>query len=454
MQGSGISAWGLDDKGFTKKTGTATTQTAIDPQGMPVTRTQEASSATNIGFGTASKTTGEKSTEVSGDKTSVTDQQRTKSVDLIKGEGSYARGTSTEIKDDVAGTSTKTVDKTTYTAGLSGITKTKDDSTQVRLQARKHEFHGRHHRTPGQLGLTAGGTTKSGTMVGPPGEEKMEQGKEKTNKLTGGAVSDERGTGIGGTASQDRKTLFGDGKSVTTAVAGSGRFQALVKEIEGSEPPRFTIMTTISFDVKLGATAGKEWAAKPGAQQDTGLKGSLGLGGGASIGAYASFKRELTLAEAREYVDFVKVNGHGSKLPEHRILATGASGGWDTAKKLWQSMNGSAEMLKSMKPGEELESNVEVGGDVKGTAGGGESRHRRHLGGRRSFRQRQAQDQRQEDRPAGRQDPGDGGDRGRGRVRRGRIGRFRRRQWKGREVVDPGRRPHDRLHPGPQKPGV
>ena len=373
LKDSGVSPWGLDDKGFTKKSGTASTQTVIGPDGTPVTFTKDASSVTAIGLGTASKVTSDKDTAVSGDRSITTDQQRTKSVDLIKGEGSYAKGTVTEIKDDAAGTSTKAIDKTTYAAGLSGITKTKDDSTQVGSKLDSTSSTVGVTRGPGQLGLTAGNTTKSGTMVGPPGQEKMESGTEKSQKLTGGLVSDDKGTGIGGAASQDRKTLFGDGKSIATKIAVGGRCQVLVKEIVGSDPPKFTITTTISFDAKLGATAGKEWEAKPGAQQDTGLKANVSASGGVALGMYASFTRQLPDAEAKQYIEFIRANGHGSALPEHKILATGMDEGWDTAKKLWQSMSGSPAMLKSMKSDESVDTNVELAGEATVGAGGGQS---------------------------------------------------------------------------------
>ncbi len=372
LEGSGISGWGIDEKGLTKKTGTATTRTVIGPDGRPVAITDEDTKSTNIGLGTAKQVTGTKVTVVQGDTSSVVDTSKTTSVDILKGEGSVTKDT-TKTVTDASGTTTKTSDKTTYTAGVGGVTRTKEDSTQVGSKVDSTASTRGITRGPGQLGITAADTKKSGTMVGPPGQEKMEKGTEQSNKLSGGLVSDDKGIGIGGTASQERKTMFGEGKTVGTTVAAGGRCQALVAEVPGSEPPRFTITTTISFDLKLGATAGKEWQAKPGAQQDTGLKGNVSIGGGAAIGAYAAFKRELTEAEAKEYIDYVKANGRGSKLPEHKILATGASQGWDAAKQLWLAMNGSPDMLKSMKPGEQVETNVELGGDAKLGAGGGQS---------------------------------------------------------------------------------
>jgi hypothetical protein len=372
LQGSGISGWGLSDKGLTKQSGTATTRTVIGPDGKPVAITDEDSASTNIGAGSIKRVAGTKVTTVDADKTSVVDENKTKSVDVLKGEGSISRERNTEVTDD-AGTKTKTADKTTYTAGVGGIVRAKEDSTQVgdKLAGTSSNFG--IAREPGQLGITAGQGSRSGTMIGPPGQEKLDRGVERSDKITGGLVSDDKGTGLGVGASQDRKTLFGDGKSAGTTVAGGGRCQALVKEIPGSEPPRFTITTTISFDLKLGASAGKELEAKPGEQKDTGLKGNVTIGAGASVGMYASFKHELNEAQAKEYIEFVKQNGRGSSLPEHRILATGASEGWEAAKRLWQALNGSPELLKTLKPGEEVDTNVEVGGEAKVGVGGGES---------------------------------------------------------------------------------
>jgi hypothetical protein len=384
LNDSGISAWGLDDKGFTKKTGTATTRTVIGPDGKPVAITDEDSSSTNIGMGIAKHTTGIKVTTVGnhpnepgkqaqGETPTVVDTTKSANLDLIKGEASVAKERTKERTDDV-GTTTKTVDRTTLTAGVGGITKTKEDSTQVGSKLDSKSASIGVAREPGQLSIGLARTKKAGTMVGPPGQEKIDTGTERSSKLTGGVVSDEKGTGIGGLASRDHKTLLGDGKSVGTTSAAGGRCQVLLKEVPGSEPPRFQITTTISFDVKLGATVGKEWEAKPDAQKNTGLKGNMSGGVGGSIGGYASFKRELLEAEAKDYIEFVKANGHGSKLPEHKILATGAAEGWEAAKRLWKATNGSPELLKSMKAGEEVETNLEVGADAKLGAGGGESR--------------------------------------------------------------------------------
>lgn len=367
-----IGGWSLTDKGFTTSKGTAATTTVLG-HGSPISETKEATSTTTIGAGNVTNVKSNKTTAVGVGGSASKDETQVIGADIVKGEATYAKGTATE-NTDAAGNTVKTGSKTTYVAGVGGITKTKDDSSQI---GDKFESKGSSVgvvRTPGMLGVSAGQTEKKGTMVGPPGQEKMDKGTEKNQKITGGLVSDEKGTGLGGVASQDRKTNLGDGKSVATTVAAGGRCQALVKEIPGSEPVRFTILTTISFDIKLGATAGKEWEAKPGAQKDSGLKANGGLGGGASLAAYASFKRELSAPEAQDYVRFIKANGRGSKLPEHKILATGANQGWESAKRLWAAMNGSPDLLKTMKPGEEVESNVEVGGDLKANAGAGESR--------------------------------------------------------------------------------
>jgi hypothetical protein len=91
-----------------------------------------------------------------------------------------------------------------------------------------------------------------------PVEEEMVKGTEKTNKLTGGLVSDDKGTAIGDTALQDCTILFSNGKLISTTVAAVVRCQAPVKEIYGSDPTKFTIATTISFDLKLNSSAGKD----------------------------------------------------------------------------------------------------------------------------------------------------------------------------------------------------
>jgi hypothetical protein len=164
------SGWNLDDKGFTKKSATAVSKTHIDGSGMPVAVTDTKSATTAIGFGTASRATSDKRSSVSGDTSITSDKQRAASVDLIKGEASVSKGKATEFTDE-SGT-TKFSDKTTYSAGLSGITRTRDESTQVdsKLDSTSRSFG--LSRSPGQLGLSAGETIKSGTVIGPADAQK------------------------------------------------------------------------------------------------------------------------------------------------------------------------------------------------------------------------------------------------------------------------------------------
>jgi hypothetical protein len=372
LKGTGISGWGLDDKGLTKKSATAKTRTVLGPDGKPIAITDEDSSSTNYGFLTKKTTTGQKTTVVKGDDSAVVDQSKSTSIDVLKATVTKTDERNQTITDD-KGTTTKTANKTTTSYGIGGVTRDREESKQVgdKLDSKSSSIG--VVRTPGMLGISAGNTQKSGTMVGDPGQEKMDKGIEKSNKITGGLVSDDKGSGLGGTAGQDRTTHFGKDSTLTTTVSAGGRCQALVVEVPGSDPPKFTITTTISFDFTLGANYGKDFQAQPGAQADTGLKVGGTIGGGASAGAYASFKRQLTESEAKTYLDYIKANGRGSPLPEHKILATGASQGWDAAKRLWQAWNGSPEMLKTMKPGDEVETNAELSGNLKGGLSGGQS---------------------------------------------------------------------------------
>jgi hypothetical protein len=375
LQGTGISGWNLSDQGLAKKSGTSTSQTRLDENGKPFTVTNEDYDSTTLGgTGTYKGTKGTRTTVTKPDGSIQTDDSTTKSVDLTKLEASKSSSSSV-ITTDAAGTATKKTDSTSTSVGATGITQSKTDSTQVGDQLDSKTNTKGVVWGQGQLGVSAGSTTKKGTMTGPPGEEKMDKGVEQTNKVTGGIVADEKGTGLGLGGTSDTKRYHGDGVTTGLTGAAGGKFQTLVEEIPGSDPPSFTIKTTISFDIAAGASAGKEQVAKPDANNpgDSGVKASATGSINVNVGRYASFKRVMKGAEAETYIAFVKANGRGSTLPEHKLLATGVNSDWGAAWKAWRAMNGSPELLKSLGDEGSVETNSDTGAGGSLGASGGDS---------------------------------------------------------------------------------
>ena len=363
----------VDDRGVTTKKSTVTTAGMVGDDGKPIVSTREQTKTVNVGLGNASVTTGDKRTVVDGDNTTIIDKQTGKSVDIVKGEVTRSDGTTIDTKG-ADGVSTRTSNKTTDTVGMSGATRTKDESTQVGDQMNSKSTTAGVMRSPGQLGAGVSQTKKSGTMTGPADDQKMDKGTEVTRKANAGMVSDDKGTGIGATASQDTKTQRGKGVATGSTVAAGGRCQTMVKEITDSEPPRFMVTTTISFNVSGGASASKENAPRAADDtRDNSTKANASISVTAGLAASASFSHELSAEDAQKYVDDIKANGRGSKLPEHQILATGASEGWAAAQKLWGTLSGSAAQVKALKPGESIETNVEASAGGKVAVGGGES---------------------------------------------------------------------------------
>ena len=380
--GGGTSTTTFDERGVTVASKSSVTTAGIGGDGKVDEFTRERTSSTNVGLGNVTQATGDKVTTAAEGKTTVLSEQTTRSADLVKGEVSWGKSESAEVKD--AAGSVKTGERSSTTVGLSGVSSMSESSLQKDKQFDSIATTTGVTRTAGQLGVGQTTTAKSGVMTGPAEAQVMEKGTETTLRQGVGLVSDDKGTGVGYSAAGSEKKLLGDGKSLTNTMGGGGKCQALVKEVAGSDPPRFTITTTISFEATVGKSGTKETAqAKPLARDagpDTKVggegaeKASGTVGGSLSVAATASFKRELGYEEAKEYLDYVKANGRGGKLPEHQILATGMSQDWGAARKMWDAMNGAPDRVKALKPGEELESSFTAGAGVKAGAGAGETR--------------------------------------------------------------------------------
>ncbi len=379
----------FDEKGITTSNKTTISAARIGKDGKAEEWSNTQSSSTNIGLGNVSKTSGS-STTIEGNGVKATAAgQTTKSMDIVKGEASRTTSTSNEYKD-AAGTLTKTNDKSTTTIGMSGLSNVHEETKQVDKKVDGQvvkQFDSTSTtqaftRGAGQAGYGYSTTTKSGQMKDgvEPAAQFMDKGTETTTKGGVGLVSDDKGAGLGANAGRSDKRLLGDGMSLSRDFGGGAKIQSLVKEVGNSDPPKFQITTTISFDISMGATGAKEAGRPEALAKDAGpetstkaplAKGTGSLGVSGSFGGAASFKRDLTEKEAHAYLECIKANGRGSKLPEHRILAEGVKNKAEKAQKLWAAINGSAEQVMDLKPGEEIESSMQAAGGVKAGVKGG-----------------------------------------------------------------------------------
>jgi len=369
---------GLSEKGLTRENKRSAGLAEIGPDGKVASYQREHSDSSTLGIGNRTSTSTDKIVHSEGDRTTTTTHQTSTTHDLVKGERSRTEQHSHEVKDGTG--TTKTADKHTTTAGISGYTATQEHSTQKGTKFESHSETGGLKLGGGQASAAYGVTRKVGEMSGPPEAQTMEKGRETTTKGNLGFVSDAAGTGVGVKADRSDKKTLGDGRSLTNTVGGGGRVQALVKEVPNSNPPMFTITTTISLDATIGKGAGVETTAnKPsGSGEATKIGGETTHKAGitasvtATAAATASFKRTLTEEEAHAYLEAIKQNGRNSKLPEHSMLATGMTQGWDVAARLWAA-SGSAEQAKKLKPGEEIEATHTLGGSVKAGVSAGQT---------------------------------------------------------------------------------
>jgi hypothetical protein len=225
-------------------------------------------------------------------------------------------------------------------------------------------------RSEGQIGIGGKVTSQSGTVEGPPDKQAMVKGTEISVQGAAGVVSDEKGLGIGANVGASAKETLRKGVSLTDTASAGGRCQSIVKEVPDSDPPTFNITTTISFNVSLGTSLAGEKDFKD-TKDESGKAGSdakATASVGVSLGfvASASFTQKLPEEQAKKYLDDIANNGRGGSFPEHQILATGVSQGWEQAANLYKSLVSSAVFAKSLKAGQEIETSTatNVGGDL------------------------------------------------------------------------------------------
>ena len=371
-----------DEKGITTTSKRTNATASIGADGKVYEQSNEHTESTNYGAGNVTQTTSNKSVDSGEGKTTTKSDSRTVAADLLKAEGSISTNTTTETKE--GGTTRKDSETTTTTFGASGVNRTTETTVQTDKKFETNTSSTGLNRSGGQLGIGVTNTKKTGTMAGTEEAPVVEKGKDESRKSTIGLVSDDKGTGIGANTGQSTKKNYGEGNSLSGNYSAGGKYQSIVKEVPNSDPPKFTITTTISLDATVGKSGTSESAqpkpvdASKGTSAQVGgedtHKGSATLGLTGSAGATASFKRVLTAEEAETYVESIKQNGRGSKLPEHKLLASGMKDGWDHAANLWAAMNGSADNMKDLQPGEEVENTVSVSAGAKAGVSGSERR--------------------------------------------------------------------------------
>jgi hypothetical protein len=333
---------------------------------------------THFGFGNMSTTSAASLTTDENGKKVTTSNFTAKTMNVLTGDHTTFKTGSRETK--IGQTNYKQEGKEITTKGLSGYSLTREQTTLNNEHLETHATNVSFVRGNGQLGGAASTTFRTGTVLSKgedaePGEQEpqyMNKGGEVTAKGSGGMVSDDKGTGFGGNAGASGKGMLGNGYSVNGNVGVGGKVQTIVKEISGKDPPKFQITTTISFDATVGAgggndtpppsAAGKFDAKDPDPKVNIAgspNKTSWGVSVSGSLAGSFSFKRELTEKEAEAYIECIRKNGHGSKLPEHQILMSGFKGSAETAARLMQQLTGSVKNFKTMKPGEELETSLQ-----------------------------------------------------------------------------------------------
>ena len=356
LQGSGTSAWSLSDKGLAKQGTTGTTRTVLGPDGKPVAISDEETDAITYGLWNRTQSAATKTTVVSGDTARTAEEKKTTSVDLTKGQVTIDK-TSTAERKDASGYTTKSVDSRSQTYGVGGVTSTRSTSEQVGDVVYGSSTTKGFKRGDGEVSVTTSSTKTQGQV---DAEGKLVKGSATTKSASGGLVSDpEKGVGIGGTGAVENKQALGGGKEITSKADVKGRWYVDVKQIEGSDPPRFQIVTTINLSVSLGGGASKEFEAGK-----TKGEGSLAVTGSAQ----ATFKRNLSAADAKGYLEAMQQNGGGGRLPEHQLLHVGATQSWRDAQNLWAAMTSGAEAAAQLKEDESFEL-VKEGG-VEGKLGG------------------------------------------------------------------------------------
>ncbi len=368
----------LNDKGITAQSTRTTAGATLGQDGKPIDLVQKDTTTVNLTTSGGSVSSGTTATLTTGGGTTKLSDQTTAKVDLDKGTADASRTRSLEQTTVTSGATVTTSNSTTTSLGTSGATTSTTSSTQSGSQLDSTTTTKGLQRSDGQIGLGAGRTTKSGTMEGPADKQTMVRGTETSIQGNAGLVSDDKGTGIGGNLGGSVKETLRPGVSLTDTVSAGGRCQSLVKEITPSTtPPSFTITTTISFNVSIGTGLAGE--AAPKATPDESGKGLADGKATGSVGASlayvatAAFTQTLPEDQAKKYLEDIANNGRGGSFPEHQILATGMSQGWETAAKLFKQLVSSAEFAKSLGKGQQIETSQGTTAGLQGALGGGQS---------------------------------------------------------------------------------
>ncbi len=373
----------LDERGYTVATKRSVSSAEIGADGKVAENSTEHSRTQNFGVGSYSDTDQTKHTESREGTTTVTSRQSSLSVDALKGEASFGRTNAIDIKGPLQ--TQKASESVTATVGLSGISGTQETTQQVGKDFTTTTTTAGLARSAGQLGLSGGVTEKRGLKGGTEEAETTIHARELSAKGNAGIVSDEKGTGLGGGANMGAKAN-NEYASMAGSYSAGGKLQSTVKEVPNSNPPKFKITTTISFDLSVGHTGGLEVAkqdaldpSKDAAGQATGklhksdaMKASATASATAGFGKSASFSHVMEDSETKAYIEAIKNNGRGSKLPEHQILWSGMKDGWDKAAELWHEISGNHKAILDMPVGTEIERTTKGSAGLKGGVNAGE----------------------------------------------------------------------------------
>lgn len=310
---------------------------------------------------TASSSTGSESTSVAADGSSVTEtRSRADAIDLSEGQLSRSRSSERRVRGADGRESRRQRQRSTQ-VGTEGFTR-----TETRVEA--------DHAAPSEDGTPGAGTTRTSTRS--TGATLADDGTAMST--TSGSRQVERRhadgstttVGVSGSTSvgQDRVEGQADlrvqetegGVTAGVTVSPSGKLRVQVSRIEGTNPPRFQLVVTLSAAVRARGTLGTSEAGS------TGGRGHASANAGGSL----TFRHRLSAEETRRYIREMHRADRGVEpewgLPEFRALlrsarATESGGDASLGDVVAATMGGSLADMAELSEGDAVELTTEAG---------------------------------------------------------------------------------------------
>lgn len=386
------SGWGVSGNRLTRSGATVGSEVS-EKKGGPVSRTSESSDTASVGLDSDRNLTVAWGT---GDKTRTVDPYasvergttKTNTLSLLGDRVGYTHETVERTDLDLGAPMVRTtsVEKTTYAADSTGVSRSHTDSLRQgdRLDSVKTDVGFKR----GDGALTFGGslTRRAGTVKDEPGGTEKERGEGTLTKgstaTAGGKAGLYNDKELGTGAGADGAGEYGytrKGLDLGVKAGGGGRWYVNVKKVEGSST-EVLVITSIVLSASLSLSAGTSGTLNDGSPGwgDAASKDKLGvtLTGSAARSERATYANKLGVDQAKEYLEIMARNGEGGSLPEHRLLQVGFNQGWDAARKAWNSRT--PEQLAAAAPElgkdeyQETSKDTSLGGNLAGKLSAGD----------------------------------------------------------------------------------